>query len=214
MLEPTEYVKIFISLLVIIDPLAAIPLFASLTSNYSRDEKRKTASTACIVVASVFTATVLMGEAILSVFGISIGSFKVGGGILLLLMAIEMMNAQQIPSKHTEEEDREAVDRASIAVVPIGIPLIAGPGSLSTLIIFSERSPHPAHKAAVILMCLGVVLITWLALLSARRISKAIGKTGINIAIRIMGLLLAAIAVEFIAGGTFDLYRSFMTPHA
>lgn len=209
MLETSEYVKIFISLLVIIDPLAAIPLFASLTSHYTQNDRTRTARTACTVVFTVFVATVLAGETILSSFGISIGSFKIGGGILLLLMAIEMMNAQQIPSKHTPEEDREAEDRLTIGVVPVGIPLLAGPGSISTLIIFSERSDHPGHKAAIILMCAAVVLLTWLALTASKRIAAVMGRTGINIAIRIMGLLLAAIAVEFIAAGAFDLFRTF-----
>lgn len=208
MLESSEYIKIFISLLVIIDPLAAIPLFASLTSNYSVSDQRKTARTACSAVLMVFSVTVLIGETILYFFGISIGSFKMGGGILLLLMAIEMMNAQQIPSKHTPEEDREAEDRLTIGVVPLGIPLLAGPGSISTLIIFSQRSTHPGHKAIIIGICAAVVLLTWLALLSARQIAKIMGRTGINIAMRIMGLLLSAIAVEFIASGAFDLYRS------
>lgn len=206
MLELTYYTKLFISLLVIVDPLGAIPLFATFTAQYSPSDRRKTARTASIAMAAVLIVNVFCGELILKAFGISISSFKIGGGLLLLLMAVEMMQARPIPSKHTPEEDRENEDKAAIGIVPLGIPLLAGPGTISTVIIYSHKSSHLGHMAALVLICILTALVTWLALLSAHPIGKLLGRTGINIAIRLMGLILSALAVEFIVGGLVDFF--------
>lgn len=206
MLELTDYIKLFISLLVIVDPLGTIPLFATFTAQYTRQDRRNTARTASMAMATVLIASVFGGDLILKAFGISISSFKIGGGLLLLLMAVEMMQARPIPGKHTPEEDREAEDKAAIGIVPLGIPLLAGPGTISTVIIYSHKSSHPGHMAALVLICIIIALITWAALLAAHRIGKLLGRTGINIAIRLMGLLLSAVAVEFIVGGLVDFF--------
>lgn len=206
MLEPTDYVKLFISLLFIVDPLGTIPLFATFTAHYTPQDRRKTARTASITMAAVLIVNVFCGELILKAFGISISSFKIGGGLLLLLMATEMMQARPIPSKHTPEEDRETEDRAAIGIVPLGIPLLAGPGTISTVIIYSHKSSHPGHMAMLVLICLLIALTTWIAFLAANRIGKLLGRTGINIAIRLMGLILSAVAVEFIVGGLVEFF--------
>ena len=205
MLDAGEYLKIFVSLLVIVDPLGAVPLFVTLTAQHAPDERRAIARTASIACAAVFVATIFIGKSILSFFGISIASFKVGGGVILLLMALEMMQARQVLSKHTPEEDREAEFREEIAVVPLGIPILAGPGALSSLIIYAEAARGPLHLAALSLCCVGTALLIWISLLIADRMSRYLGQTGINIVIRLMGLIVAAISVEFIAGGMATL---------
>lgn len=206
MIELTGYIKIFTALLAIVNPLGAIPIFVSLTGSLTEGERRRIVRTTSVAFAVVLIAAALIGEALLNFFGISIPSFKVGGGILLMLMAISMMQARYTLTRQTPEEAQEAEDKQSIAVVPIAIPLLAGPGAISTVIIYAHASYQPVHIALIIFIVLMVALVTWIALHVANPISKLLGKTGINIATRLMGLLLASISVEFIAGGLTQLF--------
>ena len=205
MIEWTGYIKIFTSLLAIVNPLGVIPVYVSLTINSPEEVQRHIARTTSITVAVILIVATFIGKPMLNFFGISIDSFKVGGGILLMLMAIAMMQAKHTQSKQTPEEAEEAEEKESIAVVPIAIPLLAGPGAISTVIIYADMSFQPLHIGLIILSCLIVALLTWGALNIANPISKMMSKTGINIATRLMGLLLSAIAVEFITGGLAKL---------
>ena len=135
MLALTAYVKIFVALLVIVDPVGVVPLFAVMTAGDSPHTRARAARTASIAVAIVLVISVLAGESILALFGITIASFKVGGSILILLMAISMLHAQPMREKQTPDELEEATSKVSIAVVPLAIPLLAGPGTISTAII-------------------------------------------------------------------------------
>lgn len=205
MLEWTGYIKIFTALLAIVNPLGAVPVFVSLTGSLTKGERRRIVRTTSIAFAVVLIAATLIGESLLNFFGISIPSFKVGGGILLMLMAIAMMQGRHTLTRQTPEETEEAGEKESIAVVPIAIPLLAGPGAISTVIIYAHASYRPVHIALIIFVVLMVAFVTWVALHLANPVSKMLGKTGINIATRLMGLLLASIAVEFIAGGLIQL---------
>lgn len=205
MIDWTGYIKIFTALLAIVNPLGAVPVFVSLTGSLTKVERRRIVLTTSIAVASVLIAATLVGEALLNFFGISIPSFKVGGGILLMLMAIAMMLGRHSHTRQTPEEAEEAEDKQSIAVVPIAIPLLAGPGAISTVIIYAHASYQPVHIALIILIILMVALVTWAALHLANPVSRMLGRTGINIATRLMGLLLASIAVEFIVNGLIQL---------
>jgi len=201
MLEWTEYIKIFTTLVAIVNPLGAIPIFISLTGNLAPHQRKSIINTASITVCVVLIVAALLGKLLLTFFGISIASFKVGGGILLLLMAISMMQAKYAQTKQTPEEEAEAEEKESIGVVPIAMPLLSGPGAISTVIIYADASPHTFHLALMIVSSFLVALLTWIALNLASPVRNMLSKTGINIATRLMGLLLAAIAVEFIAGG-------------
>jgi multiple antibiotic resistance protein len=201
MLEWTGYIKIFTTLLAIVNPFGAIPIFVSLTEGMADGERRRVVRTTGIAVAVVLVAATLIGRPLLDFFGVSIASFKVGGGILLLLMSISMMQARHTPSKQTPEEAEEAEEKESIAVVPIAMPLLAGPGAISTVIIYADAPSQPLHVVLIIVISLLIALLTWLSLSLAGRVRRMLSKTGINIATRLMGLLLAAIAVEFIAAG-------------
>jgi multiple antibiotic resistance protein len=205
MLEWTGYIKIFTTLLAIVNPLGVIPIFISLTSGLVAQERKRIARTTSTAVAVVLIVATLFGKPLLNFFGVSIASFKVGGGILLLLMAIAMMQAKHTPSKQTPEEVEEAEEKESIAVVPIAMPLLAGPGAISTVIIYADVSFQPFHLGLIIFSIVLIALLTWAALNVATPIRKMLSKTGINIATRLMGLLLAAIAVEFVAGGLIQL---------
>jgi len=206
LIELTGYIKIFTTLLVIVDPLGIIPIFISLTRGSTDEERRHIARTTSITVAAVLVAAALTGKALLDFFGISIASFKIGGGILLLLTSIAMMQAKRAPGKQTREEAEEAEEKESIAVVPIGMPLLAGPGAISSVIIYTQASFQPLHVGLIIVSILLVALLTWATLIAAIPVSKAMSKTSINIVTRLMGLLLAAIAIEFITGGLSQLF--------
>ena len=205
MLAFNDYVKTFIALLVIVNPVGTIPLFVAMCGGESALEQRRIANRASIAVAIVLIVSALLGQMLLDFFGITIASFKVGGGILILLMAISMMQAMPMRTRQTPEEAEEAVEKDSVAVVPLAIPLLAGPGAISTTIIYATERNGISHLVVIVVCCLAVALITWLALRIATPMTNLLGKTGINIAVRIMGLLLAAVAVEIFVSGLTTL---------
>ncbi len=201
MLTLTEYVKIFTAILVIVNPLGAVPFFVTVVGNQPRQEPRKIARLTALSVAAVLITSSVLGESLLRFFGVSMASFRVGGGILVMLLAIAMFHAQISWSKATPEETKEAEHKTDIAVVPLAIPLLSGPGAISTVIIFADQSPTWEHKGLLVASCVMVALAVWVTLRLAIPIGAMLGKTGINIVTRLMGLLLSAIAVEIIAGG-------------
>jgi multiple antibiotic resistance protein len=205
MLDWTDYAKIFLALLVIVNPVGAVPLFVSMTAGNTKDEKKRIARVASTAVAVVLIIAAVAGQSLLALFGITIASFKVGGAILIMYIAISMMHGAQSPEKQTPDEAKEAEDKEQIAVVPLAIPLLSGPGAISTIIIYGTARSSIGHLAAIIACVVLVALITWFALRVATPVSKWLGKTGVNIATRLMGLLLAAVAVEIFASGILVL---------
>ena len=205
MLDWAEYTKFFIALLVIVNPIGAVPLFVTMTATNTAEERRRIARVASISVAIVLVVSSVGGQPLLALFGITIASFKVGGAILILLLAISMMHAKPTGEKQTPEEAIEAVDKESIAVVPLAIPLLSGPGAISTTIIYATGHSSWSHVLIIVVCCLLVSLLTWGALRAATPASRWLGRTGVNIAMRLMGLLLAAVAVEIFASGLLVL---------
>ncbi len=205
MLDWGEYLKIFIAVVVIVNPIGAIPFFVTIAGSQTLQERRRTALMSALAVGVVLCSASVLGDSLLSFFGISIPSFRVGGGILLLLLAVSMFHAQQSPSKQIPEEATEAEHKTDVAVVPLAIPLLSGPGAISTVIIYSHQTPEPLHRGMMILICAGISLLAWITLRTAVPVGTALGKTGINIVTRLMGLILAAVAVEFIVKGLIEL---------
>lgn len=193
--------KTFIALLALINPLGVLPMFISLTQGHTRQEKQHTIRTASLTVIAVISTCALLGEQIIKFFGISTASLQVAGGLLILLMSLSMLNAQMGGARTTAEEQDEAEHKSTLGVVPLGIPLLTGPGAISTVIVYADKA-RGAADYAVIIGC-GVVLaaLVWLTLQLAEPINRVMGRSGINIATRIMGLLVAAVAVEFIVEG-------------
>jgi multiple antibiotic resistance protein len=196
-----DLVKSFISLLALINPLGAIPFFLSLTAQQTDAERRHTIRIAAISVFCVMTVTALLGQQIIRFFGISVGSLEVGGGIIMLLMAITMLNAQIGNTRSTPEERDEAESKNSIAVVPLAIPLLTGPGSISTVIVYAANASHWYDRLGLVAIGAILALLCFIAMRLAEPIAQWIGRTGINIATRLMGLMLSALAVEFIVDG-------------
>jgi multiple antibiotic resistance protein len=212
LLSMVAYIKIFVAMIVIVNPLGIMPVFVAMTSNTQEWERKKIARIASVSVLVVLMVSALLGERVLELFGISIASFKVGGAILVMMAAISMMQAMPTREKQTPEEALEAEDKASIAVVPLAIPLLAGPGTISTIIIYASEKKSLLHLGAVCLVSVGVALVTWLALRLAAKVGAKMSKTTINVATRIMGLLLAALAVEIFAGGIVELIPALGKP--
>ncbi|WP_419686019.1 YchE family NAAT transporter [Burkholderia theae] len=196
-----DLLKSFISLLALINPIGAVPFFLSLTAQQTDDERRRTIRIASVSVFCVMTVTTLLGQQIIDFFGISVGSLEVGGGIIMLLMAINMLNAQIGNTRSTPEERHEAELKDNIAVVPLAIPLLTGPGSISTVIIYAANSRHWYERAGLVAIGAVLALLCFVAMRLAEPIANWIGRTGINIATRLMGLMLSALAVEFIVNG-------------
>jgi len=197
--------EIATALFVIADPIAAIPIFITLTSGNTDEERKRTASVAALTVATVLVSSIFFGQPLLRVFGISIASFRIAGGILILLMAISMLNARVSRTHSTPEEVQEGTEKDDPAVVPLGIPLLAGPGAISTMIIYAHQAQDVYDTLFLIFAGLFVAFAVWIALRMADPIRGLLGKTGINIISRLLGLVLAAVAVEFIAGGLVQL---------
>ena len=202
----TEYSRFFTALLVILDPFAAIPIFLSLTHSYTPEERNRSVSLAAITVALVLCLSAIFGEAMLTALGTSLPSFRVGGGIVLLLMALTMLRAQPDQMRATSAEKAEAVNRENIAIVPIAIPLLAGPGSISTVIIQMHRPGADYHLFWVIAVILLLSLLLWIVLRLATPIGRVLGPIGLNIMNRLFGLILTAIAVEIMANGLRGLF--------
>lgn len=202
----TEYTRFFTALLVILDPFAAIPIFLSLTHSYTPEERNRSVSLAAITVALVLCLSAIFGEAMLTALGTSLPSFRVGGGIVLMLMALTMLRAQPDQMRTTSAEKAEAQNRENIAIVPIAIPLLAGPGSISTVIIQMHRPGAEYHLFWVIAVILILTLLLWAVLRLAVPIGRVLGPIGLNIMNRLFGLILTAIAVEIMANGLRGLF--------
>lgn len=198
--------KVSIALFAIVNPIGSVPIFISATDGWSKQDRQKTARTVAITVFIVLAVSAFLGDKILDFFGISIPSFQVGGGILLMLIAISMMHGKQSGTRQTPEEAQTLAEREVIAIVPLSIPLLAGPGAISNMIIAAQQSPSFAGHLALIIPILIICIIIWLVLSLSVRISNQLGTIGINVVTRLMGLILAAMAVEFIAHGLIGLF--------
>ncbi len=203
-----EYLKFFAGLVAILNPIGVIPIFINLTYNQTAAERNRTALVSATTVGVVLAVSLLCGELILNFFGISVASFQVAGGILILLNSMSMLQAKMGATRQTEEEAQETAEREDVAVVPIGVPLTAGPGAISTVILYGHK-PALFGRSVILIGGIAVVaLIVWMAFRLAPLISRALSRTGINIVTRLMGLIMAAIGIEFIASGLRILFPS------
>jgi len=206
MLDYAEYIKIFIGLLAIVGPFGAIPMFISMTADETDSQRRQTINTVALSVGIILLVSLFFGEPLLHFFSITIDSFRVGGGILLLLMAISMLHGKTSPVVQTSEEAAESIEKEAVGVVPLAMPLLAGPGAISTVILAAHKSTGVAHYLSIALVIILLSFLIWIVLRLSPWIESHISATGINIFTRIMGLILTAIAVEFISNGIKGLF--------
>ena len=211
-MELAAYLKSFLGLLAIVDPFIAVPMFLALTPTATAQDRFRIARIAAIAVFCVLAIGLLAGGPLLDFFGISLSAFKVAGALLLLLSAVDSFNAEPGRVRQTPEEEAEAHHKHAVAVVPIAIPLLAGPGAISMVIVFGQS--HAGLKPLGSLTHLGLMLcviaavaaITWVTLRAAQRVSVVLGITGMNVATRVGGLITAALAIEILASGLTGLF--------
>ena len=206
MLNWNEYLQLSAGLVSVVNPIGAVPTFIALTAFRTKEDRNRTALICAASVFLVLLTALLAGEPILNFFGIGLPAFRVAGGILVLLMGISMLHATPDRSRHTPEERAESYDKESVAVVPLAIPLLSGPGAISTTIVYGHMGHSWDHYLLVGAVILSVSLIILAAMLAAPKIADALGNTGMNVITRVMGLVLASIAVEFIAKGLSALF--------
>ncbi|MDA3833871.1 MAG: YchE family NAAT transporter [Spirochaetales bacterium] len=200
----SEYLKFFAALLAIVNPVGAIPIFINLTADQNKGVRNKNSFMASISMGIILIVVLFSGDAILRFFGISVGSFRVGGGILILLMAISMLQARMSHVKQTEVKGLDSAE--SVAVVPLGTPLLAGPGAISTVILYAQRYTSVTHYLYMLGVIVLLICLTFLSFRLAHIIARLLGKTGINVVTRLMGIVMAAVGVEFIANGLKQLF--------
>ena len=196
--------KTGIALFAIVNPIGSLPIFINATHRWPKADRNKTARIAGLTVFMILTLAAFFGDITLNFFGIGIPSFQVGGGILVLLNAINMMYAK--PMNQTMDEAAAMAEREVIAVFPISIPLLAGPGAISTIIIAAEASGGLLGHLSMVLPIFAVCFLVWFILRLSANIALNLGTIGINIVTRLMGLILTAMAVESIAKGLAGLF--------
>jgi multiple antibiotic resistance protein len=190
----------------VIDPMANVPIFLTITASDTPAQRRRTALRAAAATWVTLSVFALAGGLIFKAFGISLGAFKIAGGLMLLLMSVDMMRAQPSATRTSAEEQGEACARDDVALFPLAIPMLAGPGAIATVMVLMSRAAwHPVRTLAVFVAVTVACAASWLMMRSAANAERLLPKTLLRALERIMGLLLAAVAVEFIAGGIRDM---------
>jgi multiple antibiotic resistance protein len=209
-----DLVKPLIALLAIVNPIGVVPFFIHFTQSLNRAQRQRTMQVSAFSAFMVIAVSALAGQKIIAFFGISIASFQVGGGMLLLISSLQMLNAQPPESRPANVSEGEAkLDAgASIAVVPLTIPLLTGPATISTMVIYAERTRHWWQLAVLVGYGVVVAIATFVAFSASERIARWLGRTGINVMTRLMGLILAALAVEIMAEGLLKLFPVLASP--
>lgn len=198
-MEPAFYLTAFVTLFVIIDPIALAPLFVALTQGMDPGHRRSVALRACLIAAALMTLFGLLGDRLLATIGISMPAFRISGGVLLFVTALDMLFERRTQRR----EGQHADPHHDPSVFPLATPLIAGPGAFTTMILLVNNTPATgiAHTVAIHAVMLAVVILAFLMFLAAPVIERALGRTGIVVITRLLGMLLAALSVQFVLDG-------------
>ena len=189
----------FIAMIVIIDPFGVAPIYLSLTERYSVEQRKKIRNKSILIATGILLTVCLTGLSVFKFFGITIPAFQIAGGILLLLMGIQQLNANH-PTINKEEQS-EGLERNDISVFPLAIPLLAGPGAISTIVIYASNDPTWTRLVTLSLGVITAMAVSWLALKYAPILFRVLGQTGLNLLTRLIGIVLTAVAVQFILDG-------------
>jgi len=213
MLDWSEYGKLLVALWALINPLGAIPIFLGLTEHYPA-ARQHIGSVAAVAVGVILIAFVFVGQAVLQVFGIHIPSFRIAGGLLLLSVAFAMMHTADHETPEALPDEPGATTPDSVAVVPLATPILAGPGAISAVILYAHKSTSPSHYVVICTIIVAVAASIWVVLRLAPVLASLIGRTGVRIFTQFMGLLIAALAVEFITQGLAAIFPGwqYLTP--
>jgi multiple antibiotic resistance protein len=197
-----------VSIFVMVDPLAAIPVYLVLTERFTPLDVKKTRRKSVIVATGILLAFALIGVWILNLFGISIDALRIAGGILLLKISLEQLGGGS-PTKIKKDETNESLHRDDISVVPLAMPMLAGPGAISTIVVQSTRGTNFLNILALSFSIIFVMWLSYVCLKFSQYLYQLMGKTGLNLLGKIMGILVAAIAIEFIITGIRDVFSFF-----
>ena len=202
MIDTAFLITSFVTLFVIIDPIGLTPIFLALTQGATLQERRSIALRAAFTAMFLLALFAAFGEAVLGFAGISMAAFRVAGGVLLFITALDMLFERR--TKRRENQGEEAVEADDPSVFPLSIPLIAGPGSIATVILLSGQKPGLEGFALVMCVVFAVLIVMLAMFLASGLFERAMGKTGINVVTRLLGMLLAALSVQFVLDGLRD----------
>jgi multiple antibiotic resistance protein len=198
----------FGSLFSIVDPFAAVPIFLALVGGQPRGAQARTALRASITCFTVLCVFALAGSLVFQFFGITLAAFKITGGILLLGVGFDMMRARRSATRATSAEAREAETKEDVGLMPLGLPLLSGPGAIATVIVLVGKARGVDQRAYLLAVIAAVSALAFLTLRSAELLARVLGKTGMNVVERVMGLILAAIATQFVIDGIHEAFLS------
>lgn len=203
----------FSSIFFLVDPFAALPTFLAVTAGIDKSRRRLIARKASLTAFVLLTAFALAGQLIFRIFGITLPAFEIAGGIILLLIGLDMLNARRSPTQETEPDAEAAALKEDAGIVPLGIPMLAGPGSITSVMVLVGQAQGQWSLIAAILGAIAITAFTcYLVLGNSDRVASALGDTGIRILVRIMGLLLVSLAVQYFVNGLTDLGIFSRTP--
>ena len=199
--EFAAYLAFIVSVFAVMNPMVAIPVYLSVVDGLPAEQRRRIPRKTAIAAFLVMVGSFFVGETVLDIFSVSIPALRIAGGLILASMAWSMLQAKTSRTRQTNEEAEEASERGSVAIVPMAVPVTAGPGAISLMII-AATYPNPIEgKIAIVFAVLMVCIVLWLFLSMAERVQMLLGKTGMNVVTRMMGLLMLAVAMEFLTGG-------------
>jgi multiple antibiotic resistance protein len=209
-LKHSAYVRFSVlalsSIFFLVDPFAALPTFLAVTAGADGDRRRRMARKASITAWAVLSAFAVAGQLIFHLFGITLAAFEIAGGIILLLIGLDMLNAKRSETQETGPEAEAAAAKEDAGIVPLGIPMLAGPGSITSVMVLVGQAGGNWRLLAAILVAIAITAaVCYLVLGNSDRVASALGETGIRILVRIMGLLLVALAVQYFVNGMVDL---------
>jgi multiple antibiotic resistance protein len=191
----------FTSLIAIVDPLGATPMFLALTADHTPAQRWRALRQAVLTALLVMIGFALLGRWIFSVYGITINAFRIAGGLIFFGIGLDMLQAKRSRVKATKEEESEGSTKEDVGVTPLGIPMLAGPGTITTVMVLVSKTGTRAHAIAVYAAIVAVVLVTWMVLAASQRITTVFSQTGLNVMTRIMGLLVTVVGVQSVIDG-------------
>ena len=208
-LERSAYVRFSVlalsSIFFLVDPFAALPTFLAVTAGADPQRRRRMAWKASLTALVVLSAFAIAGQYIFKMFGITLPAFEIAGGIILLLIGLDMLEAKRSPTQESTEETTEAQAKDDAGIVPLGIPMLAGPGAITSVMVLVGQAQTRWQMAAILISIFITAAICYLVLGNSNRVARVLGDTGVRILVRIMGLLLVALAVQYFVNGLVDL---------
>jgi multiple antibiotic resistance protein len=208
-LERSAYVRFSVlalsSIFFLVDPFAALPTFLAVTEGDDPLQRRRTAWKASLTTLVFLSAFAIAGQYIFRMFGITLPAFEIAGGIILLLIGLDMLEAKRSPTQESTEETTEAAAKEDAGIVPLGIPMLAGPGAITSVMVLVGQAQTKWQMAAILISIFITAAICYLVLGNSDKVARVLGDTGVRILVRIMGLLLVALAVQYFVNGMVDL---------